>query len=390
MPKGYSTTADILTRTRDGQDLNKIWDDYNAALASFNATRQPITDLLSFGVTQIIEDITQPGQEQFEKASQFGIPMSIRPQPTITQRAYPFDWYDTRTGFTFQFLAGGSGNTSGASQQQLDTIFQQVLEADNRLQFELVTKALFNSANRTANVNGTPYTVTALYNADGGYIPPYKGTEFAGGSHTHYLSTGSNSGQTKFDPGDFMAAARAVEEHGYDAQSGFNIVILMNRDDALASVATFRRSVAFVSGGAATVESLYDFIPSQAVNQTLLLPPGYVIAGGLPPNTFAGLDCIGSWGPYLIVVDAQIPSGYLVAVATAGRNTNTNVVGIREHENASLRGVVLRPGNQNNYPLIDSFFIRGMGTGVRLRGAASIMKLDASGGAYTVPAAYAW
>lgn len=390
MPKGYSTSGDILTRTRDGQDLNKIWDDYNAALAEFNATRQPIIDLLSFGVTTIIEDITQPGQETFEEASEFGIPTSIRPQPVITQRAYPFKWYDTRTGFTFQFLAGGSSTTSGASQAQLDTIFNQVLEADNRLQFDLVTKALFNNANRTATVNGAPYTVTALYNADGAYIPPYKGQNFVPGSHTHYLSTGANAGQTKFDPGDLMAAAAAVEEHGYNMQSGYNIILLMNKADALASVATFRRGVVFVSGGATTMESLYDFIPSQAVNSTILLPPGYVIAGGLPPSTFAGLECIGSWGPYLIVTDAQIPAGYVVAVATQGRNVNTNVVGIREHENASLRGVVLRPGNNGNYPLIDSFFIRGMGTGVRLRGAASIIKLDAAGGAYTVPTAFAW
>lgn len=390
MSKGYSTSADILTRTRDGQDLNKIWADYNAALAQFKADRQPLIDLLSFGVTDIIEDIVQPGQEQFEESSEFGIPMSIRPQPAITQRAYPFKWHDSRTGFTFQFLAGGANTTEGASQAQLDAVFNQVLEADNRLQFDLVTKALFNSANRTASVNGSVYTVTALYNADGAYIPPYKGQNFDGSTHTHYLSTGSNVGQTKFDPGDFMAVAATVEEHGYTAQQGYNVMFVMNKADALNSIVQFRRSVAFVSGGAATVESLYDFVPSQAQNSSILLPPGYIISGGVPANTFANLDCLGSWGPYLVLHDASLPTGYVTAIATQGRNVNTNVIGIREHANASLRGLILKPGNNNNYPLIDSMFVHGMGTGVRLRGAAAVIKLDASGGAYTVPAQYAW
>jgi hypothetical protein len=88
------------------------------------------------------------------------------------------------------------------------------------------------------------------------------------------------------------------------------------------------------------------------------------------------------------VENNMIPSGYMVAAASAGRSTNLNVVGIREHSNASLRGVVLRPGNQQAYPLIDSFFIRGAGSGVGRRGAAAIMSIGA--GAYSVPAAFAW
>ena len=394
MPKGYHASGDILTRTRDGQDLNKIWQDYQDALAAFNATRQPLIDFLSFTVTQTIEDIVQPGQERFEKASEFGIPKAIRPTPTVTQRAFPFDWWDTRAGYSFQFLAGGPGNSNGASAAQLDTVLNQVMEADNALQFDMVTKALFNSANRTTVIDNVsvPYTVTALYNADSSYIPPYRGTTFNGASHTHYVGSGANTGQTKFDPGDFLALAGLVEEHGYNAPSGYSIIFLMNKADAQASVQTFRRGVVFVSGGSTTVESLYDFIPSQAVNTQLLLPPGYTLApqSGLPGNSFAGMEVLGSWGPYLIVVDNQIPTGYMTAIATQGRSVNTNVIGIREHANPAMRGVVLRGGNNNNYPLVDSFFIRGLGSGVSQRGGAAIMKLDATGGAYTVPSAFAW
>lgn len=383
MAKGYHASADILTRTRDGQDLNDIWDQYAELLASFNATRQPLMNLLSFTTTQIIEDLVQPGTEQFEEATEFGIPRAIRPAPTPTARAYPFKWYDTRAGYTFQFLSGGPNNTSGASQAQLDAVMNQVLEADNNLQFQLIMKALYNNVNRTTLIDGASYNVTALYNADSSYIPPYRGTTFNPATHTHYTFTGSTQAWL-FDPDDFTTLAGLVEEHGYTRANGYNVVILMNPADALATVARFVRNTAFSTS---TVVSLYDFIPSGGQNLAIQLPPGFTLVGGLPANTFAGMDVLGSWGNYLIVTDAQIPTGYMTAVATRGQSTTTNVVGVREHANASLRGVILKPGNNNNYPLIDSMFIRGLGTAVGPRGAAAIMKNAAS---YTVPTAFVW
>jgi hypothetical protein len=388
MAKGYSASADILTRTRDGQDLNAIWQQYQQALADFNATRQPLIDILSFTTTQIIEDVVAPGQETFERATEFGIPVSIRPAPAPTARAYPFDWYDTRNGYTFQFLAGGPNQTSGASQAQLDNVLNQVMEADNQLQFSLVMKALFNDANRTTIIDGASYTVTALYNADGMYIPPYKGQTFVPGSHTHYTFSGQAS-QTAFDAQDHLDLARLVEEHGYTRANGFNVVFLMNPTDAANGIMRFVRNVALDLGAAVDPVSLYDFIPSAGQNLALQLPPGFTLVGGLPPNTFAGMDVAGSWGPYLVITDAQIPAGYMVAVATAGQSVNSNVIGIREHANPSFNGLVLVPGNRtNNYPLIDSYFIRGLGSAVGPRGAAAVMRLHAT--TYAVPAAFVW
>jgi hypothetical protein len=384
MAKGYSAKADILTRTRDGQDLNQIWNDYAAALAEFNATRQPIIDLLSSPVTGIVDEVQMPGVERFELQTEFGIAQSVRPAPAVQSRAYPFDWYDLRQGYTWRFLVK-------AASQQLDAVMQIALEAENALVYEQVTKSLFNSANRTTTLDGfaTPFTVVALYNADGTIPPTYKGLAFAG-SHTHYLSSGANVGQTSFDPQDFTDLAATIEHHGFTRSQGYNIIFLMNPADAATSVARFVRNQTFVSGGAATVTSLYDFIPTTGSNQSLLLPPGYSLTGGLAPNAFAGLEVAGSWGPYLFLQDYQIPSGYVVAAASAGQSSNLNIIGVREDEDPSLQGLILKPGNNNNYPLIDSNFIRGIGAGVRQRGAAAIMKLDASGGAYTVPASMAW
>jgi len=384
MAKGYSAKADILTRTRDGQDLNQVWNDFNEALDSFNAARQPLIDLLSSQVTGIVDEVGIPGTERFELATEFGIPQSIRPVPTVTSRAYPFDWYDLRQGYTWRFL-------TKASTAQLDAVLQQALEAENALVFEQVTKSLFNSANRSATLDGivTPFTVVALYNADGTVPPPYKGQNFAG-SHTHYLGSGANAGQVAFDPQDFLDLAGTVEHHGFTRAQGYNIVFLMNPADAAASVVKYVRNQAFASGGAVPATSLYDFIPANGSNFSLLLPPGYQLVGGLAPNSFAGIDVVGTWGPYLILQDYQIPAGYMVAAATAGQSNQLNIIGIREDSDPALQGMILKPGNNNAYPLIDSYFIRGIGAGVRQRGAAAIMKLDNSGGAYTVPASMVW
>lgn len=384
MAKGYSAKADILTRTRDGQDLNAIWDAYQAALEDFNAARQPLIDLLSSPADGIVDEVGNPGTERFELATEFGIAQSIRPAPTVTSRAYPFEWYDLRQGYTWRFLAK-------ATQRQLDMVMNLAVEAENALVFEQVTKSLFNNANRTATLDGiaTPFTVVALYNADGTVPPPYRGQTFAG-SHTHYLSSGANAGQVAFDPQDFLDLAATIEHHGFTRSQGYNIIFLMNPADANASVVKFVRNQVFASGGASTVTSLYDFIPTQASNQSLLLPPGYQLVGGLAPNSFAGLEVVGTWGPYLFIQDYQIPVGYTVAAATAGQSNQLNIIGIREDEDPNLQGLILKPGNNNNYPLIDSHFIRGIGAGVRQRGAAAIMKLDNTGGAYTVPTSMAW
>lgn len=384
MARGYSAKADILTRTRDGQDLNAIWDAYQAALQDFNSARQPLIDLLSSRVDGIVDEIGAPGTERFELATEFGVAQSIRPNVSVASRAYPFDWYDLRQGYTWRFLAK-------STQRQLDQVMQIALEAENALVFEQTMKSLFNNANRTATLDGiaTPFTVVALYNGDGSYIPPYKGQTFAG-SHTHYLGSGANTGQVAFDPQDFLDLAGTIEHHGFTRSQGYNIIFLLNPADATASVVRYVRNQTFVSGGASTVVSLYDFIPTTGSNQSLLLPPGYTLTGGLNATSFAGLEVAGSWGPYLFLQDQSIPPGYAVAAATAGQSSQLNIVGIREDEDPNLQGLILKPGNNQSYPLIDSHFIRGLGAGIRQRGAAAIMKLDATGGAYTVPATYAW
>ncbi len=75
-------------------------------------------------------------------------------------------------------------------------------------------------------------------------------------------------------------------------------------------------------------------------------------------------------------------------ISTGGQANLNNPVGVREHSNVSLRGLRLVEGPNPDYPLIDSFYNRGFGTGVRHRGGSVIMQVTATA-AYVPPAAYA-
>jgi hypothetical protein len=157
-------------------------------------------------------------------------------------------------------------------------------------------------------------------------------------------------------------------------------MILLVNSVELAVIRTFR-----VATGAS-----YDFVAASG-QPPWLLPTntGGVVnpQGGAVPTTVNGLVVSGQYGPWLIVEDDYIPAGYMLGFATGGRNQATNPVGFREHQNAGLRGLRLVKGRDSDYPLVDSFYQRGFGTGVRHRGAGIVMQVTAAG-AYTIPADY--
>lgn len=370
MAKGIHSSGDILTTTRDGQDLNAIWNQYQELLDNWNATRQPLIDLLSFNVTEFIDDVIQGIEEDFEEASEYGQPKSVRPITTVQQRAYDFKWYDVAARFTFAFLAD-------ATARQVDMVQAQILEADNRLVFKRVMRRLFNNTNNSTIINNVAYNAKPLYNADSEFIPDYAGTSFTASTHTHYVT----SGAATLDSGDVEALVALVEEHGYKRATGYQVVVLVNP----ASAPTIRLWRAGVVNNNAAVAQ-YDFVPPRGVN--IILPSTVSLFGDQPAQTFAGFDVVGAYGPYLVVQDSNIPAGYLLAFATLGSQQSANLVGIREHAQASMRGLILKGGDRNNYPIVNSTYVHGLGTGIRTRGAGAIMQVTAAG-SYTIPTAYA-
>lgn len=368
--RGYNAAADIVTQTADGRDLNAIWNEFGETLNVWNAGRQKLVDLLTYPVDNLIEDVPAVGGEDFEEASEFGEPKGIRPGVDFFSMGYDFKWYDLAARYTWKFLADAPAN-------RIEANHQMALEADNRLVFRKVMKTLFDNTNRLASINGANYSVYSLYNGTDGAVPPtYRGNEFTS-SHSHYLV----SGAATLDSGDVEQLVDTISEHGFGPTEGSQIVILANKAQ-VDIIRSFTRNVANANDAVAK----FDFIPS--ATQAGFLLPGQGLLGQTPPTTWNGMDVVGSYAGAYIIEDSYIPAGYLAAFATGGDASLKNPIGLREHANTGLRGLRLIGGNRQGYPLIDSYYQRGFGTGIRQRGAAAVLQVKASG-AYEVPALYA-
>lgn len=363
--RGFNVASDLVTTTADGININALWDEFQTAINLWNAGRDAIVSFLTFPVTALVEYIPTVSGDDFEKASEFGVPKALRADVGGEWFGYAFDWYDTASRFSWKFLAN-------APASRVQAVHQAALEADNRLVFKMVLGALFSNANRT---NDEGNNVKALYNADGSVPPPYKGKTFLG-THNHYLV----SGAATIDSGDVEQLIDTIAEHGYGSNEGSQIVILANKQE-VDKIRTWRANTTNANAAVA----LYDFIP--ASGQPTLIMPTNGLLGSLPPSTWNGLKVTGSYGNALIIEESYIPAGYVVGFATGGASRVSNPIGLREHQNAGLRGLRLINGERAGFPLINSYYQRGIGTGVRARGAAAIMQIKVSG-SYAAPVDY--
>jgi len=364
--RGYNTEGDVLTQTLDGRPLNEVWQEFQQAILAWNLGRTTLVDALTYQVNNPVEDVPQIFMEDFEEASEFGEPKGIAGENFFSM-GYDFKWYDIAVRYTWKYLAE-------ASAAQVENRHNQVLESDNRLVFNKVMKAIFNNVNRVATIRGQNFNVYALYNNDGTIPPPYANNTFLG-TENHYLVSGS----VTVDGGDLIDMDTKLALKGYGRLQGATNILLVNRQE-MAIIRTFR-----VATG-----SPFDFIAAAggapwllpAVTGGVVFPQGSTI-----PSEFRGLPVAGAFGPWLIIENDYIPANYMLGFSTGGSQNPNNVVGIREHQQPSLRGLMLVKGRDSDYPLIDSFYNRGFGTGIRHRGAAVVMQLKAPG-AYDIPAAY--
>lgn len=379
--RGIHAAGDIVTTTADGVNLNDLWNAYQDALRFYNDLRSPLISFLSQNTTLESEPFFAAGsQANFEEATEFGEPVGYRPTQTSQFLGYTFKWWDLAARFTWMYLANAPAN-------QVDSVAAMATEADNRNMFNLVMKTVFNNTRRT-NEKGT--TVYPFYSGvSGGGVgddPPDVGAVTFSDGHNHFLTTNS---ATAIRAVPIENMYNTIAEHGYSVENGYNHVVLINK--AQGDVIRNWRSLA--NGGVAASETgggLYDFIPARGA-PSFLLPVNFRTPdpGQQVPDSLGGLDVIGSYGNFTIIQNDYIPAGYLVAFATGGADSVRNPVTIREHPNASLRGLRLVKGRTPDYPLIDSFYNRGMGSGVKVRGAGAVLQVVNSA-SYTVPPAYVW
>lgn len=370
--RGFNERADVLLAAADGTDLNDFWDEVQAVVALKNRQRNTLVDALTFRTTEIAEKVTVPsGGEDFERATEFGLPKGVRAAPGNTfWRGYTFDFFDIAVRYTWMYIAE-------AGIKELRQTTNEALAGDNRLMFSRVMRCLFNPINESGLTDeNLPVTVYKFYNGDGEVPPPVGNTTFAG-SHNHYITTFGAVASATLNPAGVEAMKTHLDHHGYTMLNGYRKVLWVNPQEA-AIVRTWR-----VAGGAP-----WDFIPDDTrTGGGVFVPDGsggrYV---GAPQGRVQGQ--IGTYGPWHVVENEYLPAGYVSGIVTGGPDNISNPIGLREHRNASYRGLKLIPGNRNGYPLVESFFQRGIGTGIRHRGAGIIMQVSGSG-TYAVPAIYA-
>lgn len=359
---GFNERADVV-RAADGTDLNDFWSEIQDTIRIRNADRTSIIDALTYRVDGISEEITVPTEVDFEEASEYGQPVGIKGTAVRLFRGFDFKFYDLAVRYTWMFIAE-------ASAQQLAVNHNLALEADVKLTFRKVMQRLFNPLNSNGFTEANePITVFAAYNGDG-EVPPKVANQSFLGSHNHYTITGN----TAVTPANLDALALQTEEHGYTLQTGYRNVLWVNKQEA-AIIATFRT----VNG------AKYDFVANPALYGGAVWVPNNGTYVGGPTGTVKGE--IGTYGPFHVVEEAFIPAGYLASIVTGGQENFGNPIGIREHSNPAYRGLKVIPGQRSDYPLLDSFYRKGIGTGMRHRGAVAIMQVKATGN-YVVPAAY--
>lgn len=358
--RGFNEVEGVIRQSLDGADLGAMWREFQQTLRLWNAQRQPLLNLLSRNIDSLTERVFYPTSEDFERATEYGEPKGIRLGKPFVM-GFDFAWYDVAIRYTWMFLAESSA-------EQIRALNNTALEGDSNLLFTQIMKTLFNPTNSTAVVNEQNVNVYKLYNADGIHTPPKYKTFTHSSSHTHYLTSGAGT----VDAGDLDAIAEHLYHHGYNVNSVSRMVLLVNRQEG-AVIRTLK-----VATGAK-----YDFIPGSLYGGGVILPTGQIVAqpGGQVPGE------IGTYGPWHVVEEDYIPAGYVVGFVSGGEDNVSNLVGIRQHENPGLRGLRLVKGKDNDYPLTDSYYLHGFGTGIRHRGAGVVMQITASG-SYTAPSAY--
>lgn len=372
---GTHEAGDVVTRTADGVDLNSIWNDFQTLLNEVNGQRQALINFLTFSVGSPTETVAQPGQGvDFEEASEYGEPVGSRIQPSYFQMGYTFKWYDLAARYTWQYLAD-------ATATMVDSVANAAVEAYYRLMLNQVMRTVFNPTNLAATIQGNSYNVYKFYNGDGVVPPTYKNNTFPG-SHTHYKTTGSAALEAQ--DLDTMVIDDFAS-HGYTDLDGYRLVVMVH--STVGNVIRNFRSAVNTAQAVGGNYGRFDFIPAQGQPGQIISQTQQYFGQGQVANSLAGLNVIGSYGPLLIVQDDWMPATHVLSFATGGPANLNNPVGLREHANPGLRGLRLVKGRNADYPLVDSFWAAGFGTGVRHRGGGIVLELSANA-SYTAPPAY--
>ncbi len=348
-PLGQHARQDVGERsTIDGTPLPTLWDEFVSRLNVFNTMHSAVEARLSAPINIRFEQVAVPRRATMEQATEFGQPKLIRTERV--PRGYPLVHYDIGVGFTQEFL-------DDATDPEIRNLAILAQESWGKRRRTSMYEALFNEANVT-DKDGV--NVLRLYNNDGEVPPEYESFTHDG-THEHHLTTAGATVATA----DMATLELHLLHHGYgdDLPNGAGGSLWLHAPRTLM----------------ATIRGFADFIPSASASVGVELSNSGVIVGG---QRAPGPGIQGFVGRMAIIEDLTIPAGYLLAYATGGAFNPANPVRMRQHANASARGLRLNPG-RNDYPLEEAYYDGYVGAGVAHRGAAVVMLETA--GAYADP-----
>lgn len=360
---GFHTAGDVLVdKTADGVPLQKLWDDYRELLSAWKQKQDALSSLLAFETTDIAEAIPQSlSKFEFEEATEFGVPKAHQAGDFLVI-GYGFKDYDLATRYTWKYLRD-------ATARQIDHDMQASLEADQRLRTKSILNRLLSPTERTTPEGRREF---GLFTGADQIAPmEYLGRTFDT-SHTHYLV----SGNATLDSQDVEDSIGHIQHHGYGTTQGSRILVFASQT-LCDQIASWRKGEESRAGGPV---AKFDFVPS--ADAPAFLSSEFVV-GQTPPSEYNNLRVMGSYGHALIVPHVLVPNGYLLTVATSGKNSPQNIIGFRQHVDPAYQGLRMIPG-AGPHPLIESYFQRSFGVGTRHRGAAVAMQIKASG-SYEAP-----
>ena len=331
--------------TIDGQSLDEIWNAIRIRNAAFNRTASAFIALLTFPTALANEKVGVPSNPEFQEATEFGRPSKVRVKKV--GRGFPLVHYDLGYGYTQEFIDDASSTQISAIQSEVETAYE-------RLRVVKVLEAIFGDTNYTDADN---IAVKRLYNADG-EVPPRWQRWIHTGTHDHYLTSAGASLVTT----DLDDAEEELVHHGFSEETGTRLILFAHRDEV------------------AVIRGFDPWVPAETGDRPIIICGPIVGPTGVGLGGFAAQGYHGKW---TVVENNELPSGYLLGLATGGQFNARNVAGFRSHRNTSARGLRLIEGPNGRYPLIDAVYDTYMGAGVGQRGAAVVQQVTA--GSYTVP-----
>jgi len=369
MPEeGFHVQSDVLYTLADGTPINELFMEFSETLTQYNASRDTLFDLLTYPVNKVYDRVVTPGGTHYlEPESEFGQPRGLRAATVPRYVGFDFTWYDSALRYTWRFL-------KEADRSQVEADHNEELEADRRTLFRkllqtVLTKENGGTVQAKSNVGFAPITVYRFFNNDGWVPDSYKQNTFVG-THQHYLTTGA----ALVGPEDLEAMEDHLRHHGHELAT---FILIVPRTESI-TIQSFKKG---------TASARYDFIPAQGL-LPWFFPQGGVLVGQVPatpPQAVARHGgFVGTYGKWYVLEEDWMPAGYMFGFASGGERALANPIAWREHENAALRGFMLIEGPRADYPLIDSFYNRGFGSGVRVRSAGVAMQTTVSA-TYTTP-----